>query len=30
MVDLATGAGFDGLERHGRNENRGAEITRPR
>jgi len=27
MVDLATGAGFDGLERHGRNENRGAEST---
>ena len=27
MVDLATGAGFDGLERTGRNENRGAEST---
>ena len=27
MVDLATGAGFDGLEAHGRNENRGAEST---
>ncbi|MEO6115028.1 MAG: glycosyltransferase, partial [Pseudolysinimonas sp.] len=27
MVDLDTGAGFDGLERHGRNENRGAEST---
>jgi len=27
MVDLATGAGFDGLEEHGRNENRGAEST---
>ncbi len=27
MVDLAAGAGFDGLERHGRNENRGAEST---
>lgn len=27
MVDVATGAGFDGLERHGRNENRGAEST---
>ena len=27
MVDLATGAGFDGLERNGRNENRGAEST---
>lgn len=27
MVDLATGAGFDGLEQHGRNENRGAEST---
>jgi hypothetical protein len=27
MVDLATGAGFDGLERDGRNENRGAEST---
>jgi hypothetical protein len=27
MVDPATGAGFDGLEPHGRNENRGAEST---
>jgi len=27
MMDLATGAGFDGLERDGRNENRGAEST---
>ena len=27
MVDLDTGAGFDGLERSGRNENRGAEST---
>jgi hypothetical protein len=27
MVDLETGAGFDGLERDGRNENRGAEST---
>jgi hypothetical protein len=27
MVDPATGAGFDGLESHGRNENRGAEST---
>jgi hypothetical protein len=27
MVDLATGAGFDGLERGGRNDNRGAEST---
>lgn len=27
MVDVATGAGFDGLEPHGRNENRGAEST---
>lgn len=27
MVDLNTGAGFDGLERHGRNDNRGAEST---
>lgn len=27
MVDLATGAGYDGLERDGRNENRGAEST---
>jgi hypothetical protein len=27
MVDLATGAGFDGLEADGRNENRGAEST---
>jgi len=27
MVDLTTGAGFDGLERDGRNENRGAEST---
>lgn len=27
MVDPATGAGYDGLERHGRNENRGAEST---
>ncbi|NQX27479.1 glycosyltransferase [Microbacteriaceae bacterium VKM Ac-2854] len=27
MVDLATGAGFDGLEENGRNENRGAEST---
>ncbi|NQX11647.1 glycosyltransferase [Microbacteriaceae bacterium VKM Ac-2855] len=27
MVDLATGAGFDGLEASGRNENRGAEST---
>jgi hypothetical protein len=27
MVDLETGAGFDGLERFGRNANRGAEST---
>jgi hypothetical protein len=27
MLDEATGAGFDGLERGGRNENRGAEST---
>jgi hypothetical protein len=27
MVDTATGAGFDGLEPGGRNENRGAEST---
>ncbi len=27
MVDLQTGAGFDGLEMDGRNENRGAEST---
>ena len=27
MYDQATGAGFDGLEEHGRNENRGAEST---
>lgn len=27
MVDLQTGAGFDGLEIDGRNENRGAEST---
>jgi len=27
MVDVSTGAGFDGLEIHGRNENRGAEST---
>ncbi len=27
MFDPATGAGFDGLERSGRNENRGAEST---
>jgi hypothetical protein len=27
MVDLRTGAGFDGLEETGRNENRGAEST---
>lgn len=27
MVDLATGAGYDGLEVGGRNENRGAEST---
>ncbi len=27
MVDVSTGAGFDGLERDGRNENRGAEST---
>ncbi len=27
MVDEGTGAGFDGLERDGRNENRGAEST---
>ena len=27
MVDLASGAGYDGLERAGRNENRGAEST---
>jgi hypothetical protein len=27
MFDAATGAGFDGLERAGRNENRGAEST---
>jgi hypothetical protein len=27
MVHLATRAGFDGLERFGRNANRGAEST---
>lgn len=27
MIDELTGAGFDGLERHGRNDNRGAEST---
>jgi len=27
MVDLASGAGYDGLEADGRNENRGAEST---
>lgn len=27
MFDPEAGAGFDGLERHGRNENRGAEST---
>jgi hypothetical protein len=27
MVDLATGAGYDGLEPDGRNDNRGAEST---
>jgi hypothetical protein len=27
MFDIETGAGFDGLEEHGRNENRGAEST---
>ena len=27
MVDLGSGAGFDGLETDGRNENRGAEST---
>jgi hypothetical protein len=27
MYDLESGAGFDGLERDGRNENRGAEST---
>ncbi|SMH50445.1 hypothetical protein SAMN06295885_3550 [Rathayibacter oskolensis] len=27
MIDPGTGAGYDGLERHGRNENRGAEST---
>jgi hypothetical protein len=27
MVDPSTGAGFDGLERHGRNLNQGAEST---
>jgi hypothetical protein len=27
LVDLETGAGYDGLHRHGRNENRGAEST---
>lgn len=27
MVDLETGAGYDGLHEHGRNENRGAEST---
>jgi hypothetical protein len=27
MVDLDTGAGYDGLEAHGRNDNRGAEST---
>jgi hypothetical protein len=27
MFDVDTGAGFDGLEEHGRNENRGAEST---
>jgi hypothetical protein len=27
MIDENTGAGFDGLQRDGRNENRGAEST---
>ena len=27
MIDLETGAGFDGLEPDGRNLNRGAEST---
>ena len=27
MVDLGTGAGYDGLEADGRNDNRGAEST---
>jgi hypothetical protein len=27
MFDPATGAGFDGLQRTGRNNNRGAEST---
>jgi hypothetical protein len=27
MIDLDAGAGYDGLHRHGRNENRGAEST---
>lgn len=27
MIDANTGAGFDGLEQYGRNENRGAEST---
>lgn len=27
MIDRATGAGFDGLEKDGRNDNRGAEST---
>lgn len=27
MIDLDSGAGYDGLEPHGRNENRGAEST---
>jgi hypothetical protein len=27
MIDLETGAGYDGLHEHGRNENRGAEST---
>ena len=27
MIDADTGAGFDGLEQYGRNENRGAEST---
>jgi hypothetical protein len=27
MFDPGTGGGYDGLERHGRNENQGAEST---
>jgi hypothetical protein len=27
VLDVSTGGGFDGLERHGRNENEGAEST---